>query len=97
MHEAEEAWYIMEGELKFWIGEESFAVSPGSFVLAPGGVPHSLANTGSMPAKYLVLFSPRGLERFFSNLAHLADAARPDQVSQEAFDALADRYGIRKP
>src|SRR6266702_1576529 len=46
-HDADEAWYILEGELTFRIGDDTFTAPAGSFVLAPGGVPHSNANTGS--------------------------------------------------
>jgi mannose-6-phosphate isomerase-like protein (cupin superfamily) len=95
VHEADEAWYVVEGELTVWIGGESFTASPGSFVLAPGGVPHSTANTGSTPAKYLVFFSPPGLEQYLVERARLVEAARPGSVSQGALDALVGKYGIR--
>jgi mannose-6-phosphate isomerase-like protein (cupin superfamily) len=93
VHDADEAWYILEGELTFHIGDETFSAPAGSFVLAPGGVPHSNANTGPVPAKFLILFSPPGLERYLADFAAVM-LASPNEANTEALDALAARHGI---
>jgi mannose-6-phosphate isomerase-like protein (cupin superfamily) len=74
---AEEGWYVLEGELTFRMGDQTVLAPAGSFVLAPRGMLHSFGNTGTKTAKYLELFSPPGMERFFADLAALA-ANSPD-------------------
>jgi mannose-6-phosphate isomerase-like protein (cupin superfamily) len=43
-HEDDEAWYVLEGMLRFRLGDETFEAGPGSAVLAPKGVPHAYGN-----------------------------------------------------
>jgi quercetin dioxygenase-like cupin family protein len=94
IHSATEAWYVLDGELTFRLGETILPAPAGSFVLAPGGTPHSQVNSGHGPAEYLVIFSPGGLEDFFQHLSRLIESARPNQPSPDALNALAERYGI---
>ena len=40
----DEAWYVLEGALRFRVGEETFDVGAGGGVLAPKGTPHAYGN-----------------------------------------------------
>jgi quercetin dioxygenase-like cupin family protein len=69
----DEAFYLLEGEITFYIGEETHEATPGTFVLAPRGVPHSYTfETDEI--RMLVLVAPGGFEEFF----------RPAQSSEPA-------------
>jgi quercetin dioxygenase-like cupin family protein len=74
----DEAWYVIAGELRFQLGDERAAVPAGSFVFVPRGTPHCFVNSGTEPARILVLFTPSGMESFFDRFAEL-----------EAFDPAA--------
>lgn len=77
VHAAEdEAWYVLEGELRFLLGDELASAPAGSFVFVPRGVRHCFQNVGDAPARIVVLFTPAGMERFFDRFAEL-DAATP--------------------
>jgi mannose-6-phosphate isomerase-like protein (cupin superfamily) len=39
----DEAWYVLRGRARVWIGDAEIEAEPGSFVLAPRGVPHTFA------------------------------------------------------
>jgi len=93
-HPTTEAWYVMEGELTFRLDGRRLAALAGSFLLAPGGVPHAVANLGSMTARYVVIFSPAGLESWFIDVASLVEAAKPGEPDPGELSALAARYGI---
>jgi quercetin dioxygenase-like cupin family protein len=67
-HAFDEAWYVLEGELTFRIGDELRTAGAGSFVYAPGGTPHTLANRSGRQARVLLLCLPAGLERYFERL-----------------------------
>ena len=57
-------------------GDELFTAGPGALAFAPGGVEHTLANLGDAPARYVLLCTPAGFERYFARLA--AEAAGED-------------------
>ena len=67
----DEAWYVLEGTLRFRLGEADAAAPAGSFVFVPRGTPHCFQNAGNQPARILVLFTPSGMEAFFDRFAAL--------------------------
>jgi mannose-6-phosphate isomerase-like protein (cupin superfamily) len=59
-HRDDEAWYVLEGTLRFVIGDEEFEAGPGTAVLAPRGVPHAYGNARrGTPARYLLVLTPK--------------------------------------
>jgi len=59
-HADDEAWYVLDGVLRFRIGEEAFEAGPGSGVLAPKGTPHTYGNARrGEPARYLLVMTPK--------------------------------------
>ncbi len=50
----EEAFYILEGEITFHIGDERVVATAGMFANMPVGTPHSFKNEGGKPAKMLI-------------------------------------------
>src|SRR6266581_8672511 len=42
VHPEEDEWfYVLEGELTFWVADTSLSLTPGSFAFGPKGVPHT--------------------------------------------------------
>ncbi len=62
-HREDEAFWILEGELTFQVGDETIKASPGSFLYGPRDVPHGYT-VDSGPARMLFLLSPAGFEEF---------------------------------
>jgi quercetin dioxygenase-like cupin family protein len=75
-HAFGEAFYVLDGELTFQLGDELQTGTPGSFVFARGGEVHTLANLTDAPARYLVVITPAGFERYFDRIA--AEVAEVD-------------------
>ena len=67
-HAFDEGFYVLEGELTFQVGDEVRAVGPGGFVFARGGEHHAIANRSDAPARYLLVITPAGFERYFDRL-----------------------------
>ena len=59
-HADDEAWYVLEGALRFRIGDELREVGAGGAVLAPKGTPHAFGNARrGLPARYLLVTTPK--------------------------------------
>jgi mannose-6-phosphate isomerase-like protein (cupin superfamily) len=95
IHEREdEAFYVLEGEMTFQIGERTVNAAAGTYLFAPRGIPHKFSNPSSNPAKALVIVSPGGFEKALEELSQFA--ARGDQPpDMEKLLAVADKYGIK--
>ena len=87
---ADEALYILEGEVTIRLGQQTIRADAGSFVWMPRGVPHTFANLGGEPARMLGLAVPGGIEDL------LASVPRDDSpVDQAQMAALAQKFGSR--
>ncbi len=63
-HEVEqEAWYVFEGKGQIKVGDQVIDVEPGSVVVSPPKMPHSLINPGPGPLKAVFIFTPSGPEK----------------------------------
>jgi quercetin dioxygenase-like cupin family protein len=63
--ETDEAFYVLEGELDFTLGDRSVRAPAGGFVWIPRGTPHTWRVRGDRPARFLALFTPAGPEWVF--------------------------------
>src|SRR5213080_3789808 len=61
----EEGFYVLEGEITFFVGDKRLVASAGMFANLPVGTPHSFKNESSRPAKMLIVVAPAGLEQMF--------------------------------
>jgi quercetin dioxygenase-like cupin family protein len=86
----DEAWYVLEGELRFRLDEQLAAAPAGTFVFVPRGTAHCFQNAGDTPARILVLFTPSGMERFFDRFA----AQPPGAVDPRAFASIGGEVGM---
>ncbi|MFN2629460.1 MAG: cupin domain-containing protein [Gaiellaceae bacterium] len=86
----EETWYVLDGELEFRLGEETFTAVAGATVFVPPRVAHAFANCTEAPAKFLLVMSPPSHDRYFDELAQiLAVDGPPDS---DAIAELRRRY-----
>ena len=59
-HADDEAWYVLEGTLRFRLGEEIFEAGAGAAVLAPKGTPHAYGNARrGERVRYLLVLTPK--------------------------------------
>lgn len=71
----DEAFYVLEGDFRYRLGDGIHHAPAGSFVFVPRSVPHCFQNVGDQPARLLVIFTPTGMERFFDQFAGLPAGA----------------------
>jgi quercetin dioxygenase-like cupin family protein len=83
-HDFDEAFYILEGELVFQVEDELITKRAGEMAFAPRGVTHTYANQTDEPARFVLVCTPAGLERYFGRLAaELAGEEPPAWAMQE--------------
>jgi mannose-6-phosphate isomerase-like protein (cupin superfamily) len=58
----DDAFYILQGEMIFILGDDEIAAPPGTFVLVPPGVAHGFRNDGDAPVRMLNLHAPAGFD-----------------------------------
>jgi quercetin dioxygenase-like cupin family protein len=76
-----ESFYILEGQVRFLVGEEDLSCGPGDFVRVPPSTPHSFEVLGE-PARLLDIITPAGLWDFFVECGEPATELRlPDGVN----------------
>lgn len=96
-HREDEAWYVLDGKMTFYVGDEVLEAPTGSFVFAPRGIPHTFT-VDVEPTRVLVFASPAGFEQFALELGEPATGdERPAGLSvppPEALGPVAERYGI---
>lgn len=96
----DEAFFVLEGEVTFQIGDEKIVARPGTFVQGPRGIPHTLKNNSKTPARMLVFVMPAGFENFVKEFAQPVPSfdspaipVTPQEI--EKLLATAPKYGIQ--
>jgi len=84
IHKTEdETFYVLEGEVKYLLGEHTFIAKAGTFVNIPRGTRHAFCRVDKKNAKLLATFTPAGFEKFFD------EAIDVDVTDTEAYVAKA--------
>lgn len=76
-HPHDEGFYVLEGEVTFEVDGQRLTARPGDFAFAPRGSHHALANLSDVPARYLLICTPGGFERYFDLIAAEQDGVNP--------------------
>ena len=64
-HEWDEAYFVIEGDVQFVVGDRHFTASSGDFVYTPGSVVHGFHGASPQPARLLILNAPAHADAFF--------------------------------
>jgi mannose-6-phosphate isomerase-like protein (cupin superfamily) len=99
-HFEDEGFYIIEGEMTFYVGDQTIKAQPGSFLFGPKDVPHAF-NVDRGPARLLFVLSPAGMEGLIREMGEPARSLSippqpdepPDEAEMEQMMAIAARYG----
>ncbi len=83
----EELFYILEGDITFWVDGETIEAGKGTFLNVPKGALHNFLNRSDADARMLILFAPAGIEEMFSKMAK-----DPDNYVNHATE-----YGVTFP
>jgi quercetin dioxygenase-like cupin family protein len=78
-HDFDEAFYMLEGELIFQVGDARATKGAGELSFAARNTAHALANHSDAPARYVLVCTPAGFERHWARTAADAAGVEPPQ------------------
>jgi mannose-6-phosphate isomerase-like protein (cupin superfamily) len=90
----EELFYILDGEFDFFLEDRTERLGAGAFVMVPPGTLHDFRNPGVVPARWLGIAAPGGLERYFDEVRDLAERGL---LNDETMFQLRQRYDTDEP
>jgi quercetin dioxygenase-like cupin family protein len=61
----EELWFVLDGEVTFFVGDQRHDLIPGQVAYGPRGIPHSYLVRSPEGARLAVAFSPARIEEYF--------------------------------
>jgi mannose-6-phosphate isomerase-like protein (cupin superfamily) len=96
-HREDESFWILEGEFTVRCGAQTFRASPGAFVFAPRGIPHTFVVDGPSPGRLLTLVTPGGAEAFFAAVGRPAAGdglPPPGPLDIPRLTEVGARFGI---
>jgi mannose-6-phosphate isomerase-like protein (cupin superfamily) len=99
VHHNEDEWfYILEGEVTFWVAGKVIVARAGSFMFGPRDIPHTFM-ISSDEARFLIVAEPGGFDKFMRELSQPAlsrtyPPPATDPPDMEKILATAARYGI---
>jgi mannose-6-phosphate isomerase-like protein (cupin superfamily) len=99
-HFEDEGFYVLEGEMTFYVGDETIKARPGTFLFGPKDVPHAFS-VDSGPAKLLFVLSPAGMEGLIREMGEPARTLSipppqqepPNEAEMGRLMDIAARYG----
>jgi len=93
----DEAFYLLDGELRVTAGGQTTLLRTGDFVFLPRGIVHSFTNPSVTAARALMLITPGGFEKFFQEVGTAARAGEPappfDPADIPRLAEATQRYG----
>jgi uncharacterized protein (TIGR02246 family) len=92
-HNEDEAFYVLDGHVRFVCDGEWMDAGPGTWVYGPREIPHGFKVMSAQPARMLLMCAPAGFEKFALELCAPVDAvpAPPDMAK---LVAAASRFSV---
>jgi quercetin dioxygenase-like cupin family protein len=82
-HDFDEAFYVLDGELTYQLGNRKATAKAGELVFVRRGVPHTVANPSGRPVRYLLVMTPAGFEREFARRAAKEARSEPPEWARQ--------------
>ena len=88
----EECVYVLEGSLRYAVGDTTRDLGPGDSMFTPKGTVHRFSNPFSGPARALIVMSPDIGAQYFLDVASVVNAGGPPDKA--ALASVMARYGL---
>jgi quercetin dioxygenase-like cupin family protein len=88
----EEIVYVLEGMLRYTVGEETRDLKPGERMYTPRGSVHAFSNPHDSPARALIILTPDIGAQYFRDVAAVVGASGGPSPARMA--EVMTRYGL---
>lgn len=88
----EECVYVVEGILRYSVGNDTRDLGPGQSMATPKGVPHGFSNPFAEVAKAIIVLSPDIGAQYFRDVGSVVNAGGPPDKA--ALLSVMSRYGL---
>jgi mannose-6-phosphate isomerase-like protein (cupin superfamily) len=96
--QTDEAFFVLEGTIRFELDGESVDAHPGAYARVPPGVVHRFSNPSDEPARFLGLIVPGGFEKYWEELsAMMANEPSWPPADMGPVTALMAKYDTFPP
>lgn len=85
--------YLIEGQVRAFVGDTSYDVQPGGVVVLPAGTPSTFEVVGDS-ARFLAITSGEGAGRFFADFTATVPLDQPVEASLGAILSVTQRHGV---
>lgn len=89
-YDADEAFYVLDGEYTMFLGDREFSCPAGSFVFIPAGLRHGF-RVGGVPSRKLNFYFPGAMIGYFDELGQ---ALAAEEVDEGALADIARRHAM---
>jgi quercetin dioxygenase-like cupin family protein len=90
-----EVFYCVAGEIAFTLDGREVRTKAGDVVVVPPRIVHTLRNGSHAPAVFIALLMPGGFERYFDEIAELAERSEQWPPNPEELAAIVGRSDQR--
>ncbi|HXH64994.1 MAG TPA: cupin domain-containing protein [Mariprofundaceae bacterium] len=88
----EECVYVLDGELRYSVDDETRDLKSGDWMSTPRGAVHHFCNTGTQAARVLVILTPDIGEQYFRDVGAIVNAGGPPDKARLL--AVMANYGL---
>jgi quercetin dioxygenase-like cupin family protein len=99
-HNEDETFYVVDGEVTYFVGDQEIHATPGTYLFAPRGIQHTF-KLKTPTANVIVSVHPAGFETFVQEMGQkLPNPIQPDPASPPNLNdilllvEIAKKYGI---
>ena len=89
-HDADEAFYVLEGEYVMYLEDREVRCAAGSFIFIPRGIRHGF-RVGAMASRKLNFYFPASMVGYFDDLS---DAIKRGDVDESELTEIASRNSV---
>jgi quercetin dioxygenase-like cupin family protein len=89
-HDAAEFFYVLDGQVSFYLDGQWFEAEPGAFVAIPRGARHGF-RVSSVQTRILAMFSPAAMLGMWEEIAALGGTA-----DRQTYARLARKYSMQE-
>jgi quercetin dioxygenase-like cupin family protein len=97
VHSFEESVYVLDGAVVLQTPEAAVRLGPGDYGLVPVGVPHSVRNEGTDPARWAEMLAPMPRPHYGMDTYRVPDVAPIEAVPVDARDPRTRSFGAIRP